>query len=211
MTEDDIRQKWFPETRWHRTEYDRFNQYPNCRHHGKTQKADPLQQFHCSEKGKDLTNCNACRTCANCNGRLGLYRSTTDYVRNGAYVTDEYTCLNCGAYYVRIFFVTRSEFTSKPAEMCQVEGCTHRTYEGYKHHDEGKVWTICQAHHRRLKTWAHAGKTLEQKPLLNHEGALVENPKYRTVTVRTPKEVDPEEQRRNKAAYDKEYRKREKH
>lgn len=185
MTEDDLRNKWFPtslyEARVRRMEYDRWDQYPNCRHHGKTQKDDNLQRFHCAEKKKELTTCNGCRTCTNCNGRPQLYQSRTSYVRNRAYHTEEFTCLNCGAYYIRVYFQVKQQGKpEKQAGFCHVEGCTRRTYEGHQHQEEGVTWIICEAHHRQVKTWnTNTGKGQEQKPLLVQDCRLVSNPNYR--------------------------------
>ena len=154
------------------------DQYPNCRHHWKLRKNDLM--FQCGEKRKSLATCNECRTCPNCNGRLGLYRRHVSFVRTGAHISEEYTCLNCGAYYVRTFFLTGQQVRQgKEAGLCQVEGCTGRTYEGHQHQDGGKTYLICESHHRRIKTWRYGEKGDEQKPILCQDGGLVDNPNYR--------------------------------
>jgi hypothetical protein len=178
MTEDDLRKKWFPVSlyaaRMHRMEYVR-DHYPNCRHHGRIDAVTGT--FICGKNGKRLGNCNDCRTCPNCNGRIGIYRRQVSYIRTGAYITEEYTCMNCGAYYVRVYFEPKPQ--KKQGGCCQVEGCTHRAYEGHRYREQEKNWTICETHHRKIKTWKASDKGEDQKPLLVQGERLTENPDYR--------------------------------
>jgi len=179
-TEDDLTQKWFPTSleaaRTFRTKYlEHEGQYPNCRHHGKT--AKDTHEFTCAKSEKNLTSCNDCRTCSNCNGRLGVYRSHADHSRSGAHVTEEYLCVNCGAYFVRQFFVSRP--AGKNGEGCQVVGCFKHVQNGRRFTDDGlagiTVWAICESHYRKLQAWRSSEeKDPNAKPLIVKDGRLVE-------------------------------------
>jgi len=153
------------------------DQYPNCRHYSRVQEDNHLRRFWCAEKKTEMATCTECRTCLRCDGRLRLYRRHVSHVRTGAYITEEYACFNCGGYYFREHFQPMRQV--KQGGLCQVEGCPRHTYEGHRHQEGGKTYTICETHHRKMKTWKYSGKGPEQKPILLQAERLIDNPKYR--------------------------------
>lgn len=183
MTVDKLIRLWFPEAadaeRIARMRYV-AGTFINCRYH-----TPPVNgTFTCSKKNISRINCNGCRTCPNCDGRLAFYRRSVAHKQDGTHMTESYTCVHCGAY------IEHETFKQKPhqpkddrkAGKCEVEGCSCTAYEGHTHQEDSsqRKWLICEGHYRKVKTWRYnAEKGPEHTPIIVEAGKLKENPAYR--------------------------------
>ena len=147
--------------------------FANCRHYQKTSD----RTFICDKHGT-RRNCEGCMTCPNCGGLMYTYRRRSETTRDSLWITHAKSCMLCGAYIEHQYaaFIEKKR-EKKPEGKCQVHGCTHIAW---KAHEEGsQTFQICVIHANRIKSWRqHPTKTEQHKPIMAHNGELIENPEY---------------------------------
>lgn len=182
MFDDTPGRRWWPneheQARMARMLQDRGH-YPNCRHY----KKNGDRTFVCAKHNSTKKSCSGCMTCPNCGGMMYTYRLRKDQNRNHIYITHSKSCTLCGAYIEEHYVMaSQAKRESSKENQCQVEGCTHTAFEGYRTdelHSSNEAFTICLTHKRRIKTWRlHSGKGIEHVPLVVITGRLYDNPDY---------------------------------
>jgi hypothetical protein len=131
---------------------------------------------NCSLYGKKKS-CRYCPTCPRCAGKL----SVTVIERRGRFLSDEIKCVSCGMI-IEVDFIEKAakkvQQVVKGPEKCAVEGCESKTWDKkrWKNH------LICISHHNQIKTWKRTGTNdLSIFPLLDNDGKITINPRYRTL------------------------------
>ncbi|KAA0888701.1 hypothetical protein [Oryzomonas rubra] len=146
----------------------------NCRHYAVKAKA-----INCKKHGPRKT-CRGCRTCPACDGTLAFDQISAIPGQRRTTIYETYSCVHCGAIIEHEYVAyTEQQPPNQRRGKCQVEGCRRTAYEGHEHQD-GKTWTVCVTHFRRMKTWRASEKGEDQKPLIVAMGRLVDNPSYWT-------------------------------
>jgi hypothetical protein len=153
--------------------------YPGCRHYAKTGE----HTFHCTRHLKEKRECSGCMTCPNCGGMMYTHKMRKDIHREHIYITHEKSCSLCGAYIEEQYIkIKPQEQKAARHNKCQVEGCKHTAWEGYRTTDEipaMQVFIICEAHRRRIKTWRlNSSKGPEHIPVVVISRKLYENTNY---------------------------------
>jgi hypothetical protein len=148
--------------------------YKACRHYKPTETG-----MRCDKHGIKH-NCIGCFTCPNCGGLMFTYRVKKDRQRDRIYITHAKSCAICGAYIEEeMVEFTRKGKQPKAENKCQVSGCENTVWDGYQIEEQGHKFSICETHKNRLRTWKHnINKGEQHKPVIIHNGKLIENPNY---------------------------------
>lgn len=162
--------------------------YVNCKYYGQ-KVSDDAVEVDCEKHGiRD--GCEGCNTCPKCGGRL-YGEPEREYDGRGCYdVYQNQACMQCGARYqgraIKVPYKgtwgKRDIVPISDIPSCEVEGCGKKAFDGHKF----KSFDICFRHKRQIRDWkAHPDKGEDQIPLLEVDGVLEENAKYKIKT--TPK------------------------